>query len=175
MSVKKPLNFMLSKALRNLKSVNELVKMQNTALVAWRNIRRPLNALGKSHQTEVFRKALGLPSEVTGQTGKKFLTSLKKQRVGSAKAVTHFLGNMKATTKWTPDALKMFREKIKSHQNLFDNMNIGSRGSLHQRHTETMEIAKQAKESLMHRQINARGKGVRFIRRNGRIIPIRIK
>jgi hypothetical protein len=175
MSVKKPLNFMLSKAIRNLKSANQLVKMQSTALVAWRNIRRPLNALGKSHQAGVFRKTLGLPADVTGQRGKAFLRYLKKDRLGSAKAVTHFLGKMKATTKWSPDALKMFREKMKSHQTLFDNMSIGSRGWLHHRHTETMAMAKEAKERLLHRQINARGKGIRFIRKNGRIIPIRKK
>ena len=172
----KIIKFSLKKAFESLKQFNEIISNQKTALTAWKNLRVSSLSTGKAHYLPVIRKTIGLPKDVTGGSGKKFLNALRKQRKQAAKVVRHLEEHKIYKAKWSGgDTLKRLNDGAKNHQKLYEKMSAVNQHDIASRHHETMTMAKKAKDRLLDRQINARGKGVRFVRINGRIVPIRGK
>jgi len=167
---KKPISLLLFKARRNLKNFNELVDAQSRSLKQWQTIRKQLGRHGM--QDAVARLQFFWP----GRYAKKSLIELKKHRRNAAKAVRHFEGHAFPKAKWDAGMVKKIKDHIKMTEAMIPKWKAAKvPESIIAEKVQNSKLYVQAKDRLIDRQINARGKGIRFIRRNGRIIPIRTK
>jgi hypothetical protein len=139
----------------NLKRINHFVDTQKKMLSSFKEIRTTVHP----RSLAAVREANGLMKEITGRKGKRLLDGLKRHRKMAAFALREHRGqHLKLKAKWSSSNLEAFRRISKQ----FPNRPAGQQ-------------AAEAVKNLTDRKINLRGKGVRFVKIRGRIVPIRNK
>lgn len=160
-------------SLRNLKLANKLVELGQTRLWQFKKARVLFARTGDAHAMSSLRETFGLPKEATGRLGKIALDAMKKQRKFAAFAHRELTGGhlkMKVSLK---GGLKDIRQwHLGGGMFRADAAKGGKHASIAKDMADQYAAASKA---LGDRLVNARGRGVRFVRIKGRIVPIRGK
>lgn len=112
--------------------------------------------------------------KLTGSGTKKILKEALKHRKAAALQVRALEKRQVMKVKWDGNFLHHLKRLTQGHKNFVSKMNPNDKAGIEYL-TKDLQKYKEAGSVIVNRQINARAKGIRFVKINGRIVPIRPK